>query len=125
MLSSRSVNFAVAVSFCLALCQSASAGQSTRTVAASDSQMRTMSVETRLSRFPSGFPAMSGRFLLSDDQCIAHNGTCVLNGTPCCGSDQRLGKFPNTTCQTPSTNGAQNLMTVVQRASVRETSPLL
>ena len=32
--------------------------------------------------------------------CIAHGGTCVINGTPCCNaSDSCKGPFPNTTCQ--------------------------
>jgi uncharacterized protein (UPF0333 family) len=32
--------------------------------------------------------------------CIAHNGTCVINGTPCCNAtDSCKGPFPNTTCQ--------------------------
>lgn len=32
--------------------------------------------------------------------CIAHNGTCVINGTPCCNAtDSCKGTFPNTTCQ--------------------------
>ncbi|HTW34606.1 MAG TPA: hypothetical protein VMD53_08305 [Rhizomicrobium sp.] len=32
--------------------------------------------------------------------CIAHGGTCVINGTPCCNStDSCRGAFPNTYCQ--------------------------
>jgi hypothetical protein len=32
--------------------------------------------------------------------CIAHGGTCVINGTPCCNAtDSCKGTFPNTYCQ--------------------------
>jgi hypothetical protein len=32
--------------------------------------------------------------------CIAHGGTCVINGTPCCNAtDSCRGTFPNTYCQ--------------------------
>lgn len=31
--------------------------------------------------------------------CIDEGQTCVVHGTPCCGSYECKGTFPNTTCQ--------------------------
>lgn len=47
--------------------------------------------------------ALIGRFGARPDtvhaNCIAEGQTCVLHGTPCCGTFKCKGKFPNTTCQ--------------------------
>ncbi len=32
-------------------------------------------------------------------QCVDPGQTCVIGGTPCCGSNTCKGEFPNTTCQ--------------------------
>lgn len=40
------------------------------------------------------------RTRIAQSQCIDHNQTCTLNGTPCClATDECKGPFPNTTCQ--------------------------
>ena len=42
--------------------------------------------------------AMSIRLDMADS-CIEKDQACVLHGTPCCGTLECKGKFPNTTCQ--------------------------
>jgi hypothetical protein len=45
---------------------------------------------------------IAGRGTLPDvvnASCIEEGKTCVKHGTPCCGTFQCKGNFPNTTCQ--------------------------
>jgi hypothetical protein len=44
-------------------------------------------------------PAMTRIPPATEAGCIEEGQTCVLNGTPCCGSYECKGSFPNTTCQ--------------------------
>lgn len=47
--------------------------------------------------------ARMSRLHVAQSQCIADGQTCILYGTPCCGTDICAGPFPNTTCQAKST----------------------
>jgi len=43
---------------------------------------------------------ITGTAVAALPQCVEHNQTCVIGGTPCClDTDTCSGKFPNTICQ--------------------------